>query len=791
MPTPVPTSALSLLLLGLLSLAVMPTGSAAADEGRNDPNRRDVVLARVSKEQEAWKRQLPASRPRLFFRAGEVEALRERFRRADGRERQLFDDLLATARKIAAEPPPVYRPPEELVRPPNFTLYAAQEENWMRPIGDNMVALSLAALLVDEPALKEKLRELVLTACAFPQWGLRPKNGDLAAGHVSRGVSIAYDWHPALWSETEKKTIRDTIRERVITLNSKLYIPEGWGGHYQLNHNHVGANGIGLTAVAFFGEIPEAAEWMAAALTNFEKVAKYSNADGSSPEGVPYWSYAASYILQFIEGADPVLGTRRLYDAPFFRNMAAYRLHSSTSGFAGTLTYGDSVPRDYYGPQHFLHRVASHFRDSGAQYLAAALPFKIQGGNDGVAFAALWYDASVPATPPATLDHHQTVADIVTFRSGWTDTDYLVALKSGFTNRNHSHLDAGAITWAFGSEWLINTPGYGSGFGNPAFWQRRGPRWTYFSNATESHATLLIDGENQLFTEEARGTVDAFLSGSRWTWTSVDLREAYRNVKSARRSLLHRRGDYVLVWDQVETPKTAQVEWLAQTPPAGRIDDGRVFIDGKAGSLEIRPLLPADAAFAPRKPTSATIDVGENRIRSSALSQQTQSAEYLVALIPSFSGSSATVASLELAEVKGGRLADIRGSGWRDLVFVPSIGQREPAEASLGSGGLGVAAAGGETFAFQARLAAARFVDGKPDSGVFTSTRKLAVGGWALVFDRPVDLTVQRSAERAAWTLDLAAPVSLAQPPPAGWRLDPAPGAGGRLEAGRHTLVRR
>lgn len=756
---------------------------------------RDWVQTRAEAERAVWLDRLPASRPRLFFREGEFAGLRSRYEKATGRERALFDEAIAAARKAAKEPIPAYKTPEELVRPPNFTLFAAQEENWMRSLGDSMVGLSFAALLVDEPGFREQLRKLVLAACAYPHWGARPQNGALAAGHVSRGIAIAYDWHPELWSEADKKLIRETIRERVGMLNSGFYARGSWASHPENNHNHVSAAGPGLCGVAFLGEIPEAEEWTAAALTNFEHVVRYSSADGSTPEGIPYWSYGVSFIFQYIEGVDPVLRTRRLHAEPFLKNIPTFRLHSSTSGFAGALIYGDAPPRDYNGPHHFLHRLAAQNRDSAAQYLAATLPFPTQGGPDCKAFAALWYDPAVPASAPATLDHHQSETDIVTMRSGWTNRDYLLAMKSGLTNLNHGHLDVGALTWAFGSDWLINSPGYGSGFGNPAFWQRNGPRWTYFSNATESQATLLVNGANQLFAPESRGTVDSFVSGVNWSWASTDLAGAYADVKTARRSLLHRRGDYVLVWDTVTADAPVTVEWLAQTPPIARTDKASLVMEGIVGDLELRPLVPAKAAFAPRAPTSPNIDVKEAKLKTSTLSQKGKQVEYVVALLPTFLGAVQTAKDFRVEEIHGGRRLTITGTDWTDRVFFPAPDRAAPSEGVVVfDDDFAARAENVRSFGFKARVVAARFVKGEPDSCLLIAARKFGVDGGTLMFSRPVDLSVQ-SAPGGAWIVDLGGDTALEEVlPESGWslrRLDDGAVTGktADLTAGRYVFA--
>src|SRR5262249_13551984 len=161
--------------------------------------------------------------------------------------------------------------------------------------------------------------------------------------------------------------------------------------------------------------------------------------------------------------------------------------------------WGDAPERDYYGPHHILYRLASQYRLGEGNYLASRLTFSpryaTHSGWDMLGWTALWYDAAVSEHAPVELDRHSPGVDIVSSRSGWGKDDYQIAIKSGYTNRYHSHLDAGAIAWNSGGEWLLTTPGYGRGSGERNYWDRPGgKRWDYFANATEAETTLLVNG---------------------------------------------------------------------------------------------------------------------------------------------------------------------------------------------------------------------------------------------------------------------------------------------------------
>jgi hypothetical protein len=578
----------------------------------------------------------------------------------------LREALMSEARLALARAIPAYRTPEEESASTGHTLFDTRQELWMRRVGDELVLFSLAAAIApDDAALRQRIHDLALAVCRYPHWGAREPNQDLAAGHIARGLAIAWSWNHGLWDEAEAGVIRETVRVRVNTLAAVMSGGIFWAGAYQENHNHVSAAAVGICGAAFIADLPDdAARWLATAQLNFEQVALHANADGSSPEGVAYWSYGASYIFQYLEGVRGIVDVDSLYAGDWLRNMSRYRLHAATSGLNGTVPWGDSVARDFYGPHHMLNLLAAHYGDPQAQYLAAHLPFDPQYGADVTGWNWLWHDPAVAMSAPESLDAHLTDIDMIDSRSGWGAGDYLIAIKSGFTNRNHSHLDAGALAFAFGGEWLLPAPGYGKGSGDKAFWDAAGGRWNYFSNSTESHSTLLVNGKNQRFDSRARGTTRGFASTPDVMWTEIDLGNAYAGTKSIWRRVLHRRGDYALVFDDVELTEAGRTEWLLQLPPSARVDGTVARVEGVSGSLVVQMIEPS-SPYVPRKPLSPKVDVPAERLKTVAVSQDGARASFRVQLSPVFGGAITPAPVVEKSE---GDHYTVTGQGWSDAI---------------------------------------------------------------------------------------------------------------------------
>lgn len=628
---------------------------------------RKDVLAYRDANSAAWLAKVSPGVQRLFYDPAGWQQELSRIQSLTGMGAEWRARLRSTADRIVDNPFPAYTPPAPRKN---------AAEGWQRTYGDSLVSLCVAASVWPEERYTRRLREMVLAGCAFDSWGREGKEGelvnmDLAAAHMARGIAMAYDWHRDLFSDAEKEQIRATMTQRMGAMLKGFYGGIFWANWYTQNHNHICMASLGLAGVAFLGEIPEATEWIAAAALNFQRVGRAMYPDGSIFEGVPYWGYGRSFILQYIEGTKAITGADEMYELPMFRNSIAFRVGVTLPGMAGTLLWGDSRGSDSSGPQPVLYRLASQYKNGTGQYLANALPFAPQGAADAMAWSLLWYDPEVAPVAPAALDYHAPDWDVLTSRSGWGDGDYLVSLKSGYNQNHHTKIDAGSLSLNFGGEWLLMAPGYGVDiYGKPGFFDKEGRRWTFFSNVTESHSTLLINGRNQRSDIAARGRIDRQVSGPSQLLAEESLTEAYSDVLDVRRRIIHRRGEYVLVLDEVRAEQPASVEWLAQVPTDATLEAARIVVPGTAGDLTITRLGPDAAAFQPRTPTAPNIDV-EAWWMKTASSQATGSDVWLATLLqPVFRANPAAPLETSVTEKDGWRCIRIRSPHWEDHIWI-------------------------------------------------------------------------------------------------------------------------
>lgn len=568
---------------------------------------------------DSWKNSFKDKHVLIGLGPNGADKLKALLSASDPTTKMLYAQLMKAADNALAKPLPIYYDVAYAMTK-GQTSATAQTQQWERPWGDQAAMLSVVARISDNAVYKQRLHDLVMKLCGFGSWGAGPLNADLAAAHVARGIAMAWNWDPELFSSDEKKIILDVIRTRVSMLSSGIYGANGiwWGGVYTTNVNQVSAAGAGICGVAFINDIPEAQEWLAASWLNFKQVAAHSYADGSSSEGTAYWTYGMSFILQFIEAANGVLPSYSLYDYPFLKNAAAFRVNSATPQLNEIISWGDSDPHDFTGPMHYLLRFADQYKDGQAKYMATHATPGLGGGEDVKAWAWLWSLSSVEEELPVKCDYFASTSDIINSRSGWKDDDYVFSLKSGYTNRSHSHLDAGSIALIVGSDWLLPAPKYGKGRVNGDFWDRaKGGRWKYQSNSTEANSTLIVNKQQQRSDMSARGTIDHYASYDNAMTAECDLSDVYNGVNTARRKIFHRRGEYIIVDDAVNLKEPGQVEWLIQVPPNAVVNNNQVNIQGKTGSVNIQMLTP-QATLNTREPLSQNRDIAETRNTLSA-----------------------------------------------------------------------------------------------------------------------------------------------------------------------------
>jgi len=520
---------------------------------------------------------LRPSHPRLIALNEDIPRIRETIR-SSAQARKIYEALVEEASRIQTA-----APVEHILIGPRLL---AQSRRCL----DRIYTLALLYRLDGKREyLDRALREL-RAAAQFPDWN---PSHFLDTAEMTHAFAIGYDWlYPAL-SEEERRWIRQAIIEKGIRQALPFYEQQRSWVVNRFNWNQVCNGGIGLGALAIADEEPELCRrvlnW---ALESLPRALASYAPDGGWPEGPGYWHYATRYTVYFLAGLETALGTDFSLSArPGFREAGRFRVYF-TSPADKTFNYADAS--DSVGGAAEMFWLARKFNEP-----VYAWHQQRRLENPRVRPEALdlvWYqqEGRSPQQAGWPLDALFRGVEVAFMRSSWEDPDAIfLGVKAGDLKVGHSQLDLGTFVLdAGGTRWAMdlgaddyNLPGY---FGKE--------RWTYYRNRTESHNTLLIDGENQ--DPKAEAVIIRHNFRPALAWVVMDLSKAYpAKVKRQWRgfALVDRR--HVVVEDELEALQPVEALWGMVTDAEIKTEGSRAELSKPGWKLSARILAPQGAVF--------------------------------------------------------------------------------------------------------------------------------------------------------------------------------------------------
>jgi heparinase II/III-like protein/uncharacterized protein DUF4962 len=523
---------------------------------------------------------LHRSHPRLLVSAESFARVRQAIA-ADPQLGRWHEQLRERAQRLLTEPPSRYEIPDGL------RLLATS-----RRVLDRVTTLALLYRLDTERRYADRAWEELQAAASFPDWNPRHF---LDTAEMTHAFAIGYDWLYDAWTPEQRAALRSAILEKGLQPALSSYRGEtsyGWWVKAHHNWNQVCNGGIGMGALAIGEEAPEiAGEVLHGALASLPLAMARFAPDGAWDEGPGYWNYATDYNVLFLAALESALGTDfGLSQTPGFAETGLFPLHL-TGPLGTTFNYADGSEGTIRAPQLFWLARKFHLPALARYERRVAAP---------AALDLLWADSSDPR-PAAELplDRRFQGAEVTTFRSAWDGREALfVGYKAGDNKANHSNLDLGTFVLdALGTRWArdlgadnYNLPGY---FGNQ--------RWTYYRMRAEGHNTLVLNpGAGPDQDPSAAARITRFESTPEKALAIADLTPAYaRDARSVRRgiALLDRRQ--VLLQDEVEADRPAEVWWFLHTAANAVVGEGgatATLTDGDR-RLWVRILSPAGATF--------------------------------------------------------------------------------------------------------------------------------------------------------------------------------------------------
>lgn len=450
---------------------------------------------------------------------------------------KLLEKIMAQCDTWKAMEPTPYRKPD-------YASVTSSYDTDSRSNADRTVIYMMAYLFTKDVPGYEKENKFYLErtivwldGCMYyPFWGtLGYQNNDLAGGHHLLATSLAYHWlkdelkdrtvdhrigtdgsSEEAWNNTvkvyEDQPYLEALEMRLWQAGTDMFTRNYAYDCYVMNHLHVRMGGL-LAAAMALREQPNLTDEQKAELIKWAGMALYKDGiamnslmpDGTSQEGVPYWEYAATYLIKAGVIARSALNIDLFSMTNVFKNSADYLLYNllpanTWKSNYSVLNVGDSPIYHYNGPSHILRFIAGEYGDAKAQWLAE----KVEDAKIDSHTATFWLsmmvaDPDLKSVAPSLDEtlHWFKDMDHVIARSDWSGDEDFLSIKCGIPmgknlmqmikdgiyggdpDAGHAHPDANHISLYSNGEFILMDDGYSDKF-------------------SSNHNTLLVNGKGQL-----------------------------------------------------------------------------------------------------------------------------------------------------------------------------------------------------------------------------------------------------------------------------------------------------
>ncbi|MFK7740624.1 MAG: heparinase II/III family protein [Planctomycetota bacterium] len=469
-----------------------------------------------------------------------------------------------------------------------------------------------------EERFATRCRRDLMSVCGFADWN---PSHFLDVAEMTHAVALGYDWLLPILPDAERVALRDAIVAKGLHPGLDCYRGKrAWWTKSAFNWNQVCNSGLLIGALAIAEHEPKLAEQIVASAVASLPIALASyEPDGAWMEGPAYWGYATHYTAYGLDALRTALGTDfGLSKRQGLQRAAWFPIY--TAGPTGMFfNFADSREKSKRSPMPCVFWLARTYDENA---FAAAEHDLLMSGKVRPMHLA-WYEppTAAPKSPKQTSTQkpRRRTAElarkfdgdvpVIVFRSEWDQPDALfLAIKGGYNNVNHGHLDLGSFVLdALGVRWAVDLGS--DDYNLPGYWRggRNGKRWSYYRLGSHSHNVVTLDSQQQ--DPLGRAKVTAF-SAER-SHVVMDLHSAWPAANRARRGV-QMVDRSVLVQDEFLLEAASELIWGMTTRAGATVIDAgntvRLRQDGK--ELLVRALAPKGAVWRTR---SAERDPPEKR----------------------------------------------------------------------------------------------------------------------------------------------------------------------------------
>ncbi len=506
---------------------------------------------------------IPKAHPRLFLRPSDLPRLR---RLVKGPLQGPFRKIERACARLLKRPPPTAEPPKY---PPGTVrgsdpwrkIWWGNRTYTIRALG-GAAELAFASLLDGRKDFAALARKILLD-CA--RWDPRGSTGyrynDEAGMPFAYHFSRAYTFLHDKLTKAERALCRKVMARRGKEMFRHLCPRHFWRPYS--SHDNRAWHFLGEVGIAFYREIPQAADWVwFAANTFFCVYPVWSDSDGGWHEGAAYWN---SYLSRFTWWADVMRAALGIdaYKKPFFSRAGDFALYILPPGKRGG-GFGDLCAA--FTSKNALPLMSVFAAQAGNPYWQWYV--ESQGGPVfGTGYVGLLRRGlpRVKPRPPSDLPASKLFAGVgqaalnTTLLDAEEDTQVLFK-SSPFGSWSHGYEAQNALLlFAFGERLLIRSgkrDSYGSAHHRLWMWSTRSVNCVTVNGRGQVPHSAAAGGRIFFFRTTPRLDAAAGEAGA-----AYGTRDGRRVLDRFTRAVFFVKPGLVLVYDLLSAPRPSTYTW--------------------------------------------------------------------------------------------------------------------------------------------------------------------------------------------------------------------------------------
>jgi hypothetical protein len=508
-----------------------------------------------------------------------------------------------------------------------------------------ITTLSFAYLWTGEKQYAERVKQIMLTVSAFPDWNY---NHFLDAAFMGTAVSLGFDWLYDYYDQNTRNIIIQALIKNCLEPGRKAFVENAAFGTWinaKTNWNFICNSSLIISSLAI-------AEWhreyadiiIPYALKSFPLAFNEYAPDGACFEGPLYEKFSLDFYSYCV--ASLTTSLNNTFSLTTFAGLIkAGDFYIATHGHSDyMLSFSDMMEKAKRPITSNLFFLGSTFNNATLINNEHAF-LKAKGAS---VFHIIWYK---PVSGNAPLIGNKSFggnSKFVIFNDNkYGNNSIYMGIKAGVNGLPHSHLDLGNFEFdALGTRWArdlgmddYNLTGYWVyGVG--------GQRWTYYRCGSLSHNVPIINGSNQYelaSTSFSRSNLRVDLP-----FCIVDLSDAYKTfAKSVTRGIkLIDLNRSIIVQDEYSLLADQECYWGMTTDATIAIVDtktAKLTLDGK--ELYAKLISPANGVFSVTSASQASpqnANVGVSRLIAKKPKDGVLNFTITVQLSPNWNGYSTT-----------------------------------------------------------------------------------------------------------------------------------------------------